>query len=118
MKQILIVDDEPLVRRSLARLFQNGYHTIEASDGLTGFQLWQKQSPDIVFLDVLMPGMTGPEILRELDPVLRSKAKVILISAYTGGYNLESARSIGADLFIAKPFEDIFAIKKIVEDLF
>ncbi|PIS11693.1 MAG: response regulator [Bdellovibrio sp. CG10_big_fil_rev_8_21_14_0_10_47_8] len=117
-RKVLIVDDEPLVRRSLRRALEtNSFQVIEAEDGRVGLDLWKKESPDIVFLDVLMPGLTGPQVLSEIDASLRQTSKVILISAYTGEYNLDSAKSLGADHFISKPFEDIFAIVKLVSEM-
>lgn len=110
-QKVLIVDDEPLVRRSLSRALKAAnYEVLEAKDGNEGLDLWQKESPEIVFLDVLMPGLSGPEVLSQVSMNARRKCYVILISAYSGGYNLESAKELGADLFIPKPFEDIFAI--------
>ena len=70
--KILIVDDEPLVRKSLGRAFKaKGHEVIEAVDGVEGLQRWnellQAQAPpDIVLVDVLMPGLSGPELLREM----------------------------------------------------
>lgn len=117
LKKILIVDDEPLVRRSLRRVFHEKFLIFEAEDGLAGIKLWKEEKPNLVFLDILLPGMTGPEILKGIDLELKNNCKVILISAYTGGYNLESAKNIGADLFIAKPFENIFEVKEQAEIL-
>jgi CheY-like chemotaxis protein len=114
---VLVVDDESLVRRSLKRaLEQRGHEVFEASDGLQAIKIWPEIKPALVFLDVLMPGLTGPEVLRELDKK-KNGAKVILISAYSGDYNLETAQKMGADLFCPKPFEDIFSIVKLGEDL-
>lgn len=107
----LIVDDEPLVRRSLKRALEiSGFQVFEAADGEIGLKMWQEHRPRIVFLDILMPGLTGPQVLAQLAPDLRQEARVILISAFTGEYEMESAKSLGADAFIKKPFEDIFAI--------
>jgi len=64
---------------------------------------------------VLMPGLTGPEVLKEVGS--DSKAKVILMSAFSGEHNMQTAQQMGADLFVPKPFEDIFAIVKMAEDL-
>jgi CheY-like chemotaxis protein len=86
-------------------------------DGKQGLQAWRKERPDLVFLDVLMPGLTGPQVLNEIEESIRSGCKVILISAYTGEYNLDSAKSLGADHFIPKPFEDVFAIVKLVSEM-
>lgn len=118
MKKILICDDEPLVRRSLKRALETqGFQIIEAADGQTGINVWRGEKPDLVFLNVLMPGLTGPQVLNELEPGIRSRSKVILISAYTGEYSLDSAKSLGADHFIPKPFEDVFAIVKLVTEM-
>lgn len=118
MKKILICDDEPLVRRSLKRALESqGFQIVEAADGQTGIHIWRQEKPDLVFLDVLMPGLTGPQVLNELEPDVRNRSKVILISAYTGEYSLDSAKSLGADHFIPKPFEDVFAIVKLVSEM-
>lgn len=118
MKKILVIDDEPLVRRSLKRaLTTGGFAVFEAQDGKQGLELWQLEKPDLVFLDILMPGLTGPQVLAEIQPDIRNLSQVILISAYSGDYSLDSAKSLGADHFIPKPFEDIFGIVKIVAEM-
>lgn len=117
-KKVLIIDDEPLVRRSLRRALESQSFLVhEAVDGKQGLQVWEQVHPDLVFLDILMPGLTGPQVLAELKPELRNQSKVVLISAYSGEYNLESAKSLGADHFIPKPFEDIFGIVKLVSKM-
>lgn len=114
--RILIVDDEALVRRSLSRALKSkGHEVIEAENGTEGLLLWRSSSPDLVFLDVLMPGLTGPEVLKEMGSA--NSAKVILISAFSGEHNMQTAQHMGASLFIPKPFEDIFAVVKMAEDL-
>ena len=114
---ILIVDDEELIRRSLKRVFEaSGHQVTEAVDGAQGLNFWRQYQPDLVVLDVLMPGLTGPQVLSEFGP--RGSTKVILMSAYTGEYNLDLARKAGADLFIPKPFQNVFEVAKIAEGLF
>jgi two-component system, response regulator PdtaR len=117
--KILIVDDEPLVRKSLSRACRSkGHEVSEASDGQEGLQKWLIEQPNIVFLDVLMPGLSGPEVLREIETCQSPKsAKVILMSAYSGEHNVTTAQQLGADLFIPKPFEDIFAVVARAEEL-
>ncbi|MBC7371627.1 MAG: response regulator [Bdellovibrionaceae bacterium] len=113
--KILIIDDEPLVRRSLGRAFKSRGHDVsEAEDGLHGLEAWKSGKPDLVFLDVLMPGMTGPQVLREIGKA--RTGKVILISAFSGEHNMQTATEMGADLFLPKPFEDIFAVVTLAED--
>ncbi|WP_413613077.1 response regulator [Bdellovibrio sp. HCB-110] len=114
--KILIVDDEALVRRSLSRALKSkGYDVMEAVNGTEGLQSWKTWGPDLVFLDVLMPGMTGPEVLKEIGT--DGNAKVILMSAFSGEHNMQTAQQMGANLFVPKPFEDIFVIVKMAEDL-
>lgn len=113
---ILIVDDEPLIRLSLSRAFKSQGDTVHvAEDGIAGEAQWKTLQPDIVILDVLMPGLTGPQLIEKVKHTSRSK--VVLISAYSGDYDVDSVKKLGADLFIAKPFADIFEVVKRVKDL-
>lgn len=115
--KILIVDDEPLVRKSLGRACRSkGHEVVEAVDGNDGLERWLESRPDLVFLDVLMPGLSGPELLKEL--LGRHQSKVILMSAYSGEHNVTMAQQIGADRFIPKPFDDVFEVVAIAEELF
>ena len=113
---VLIVDDEPLIRLSLSRAFKSRGHTVHvAEDGLQGEEQWVKYKPEIVVLDVLMPGLTGPQLIEKVKPA--HPAKVVLISAFAGDYDVEAVKKLGADLFLAKPFADIFQVVKSVEGL-
>ena len=116
--KILIVDDEPLVRKSLGRACQaKGHQVTDASDGREGLEKWKAEKPDLVFLDVLMPVFSGPQVLREIGDE-RGKAVVILMSAYSGEHNMETAQAMGANLFVPKPFENIFEVVAKAEELF
>lgn len=113
--KILVIDDEPIILRSLSRAASaKGHSVFTAADGEAGLQSWRDLAPDLVFLDVLMPKLTGPQVLQEIGP---NSSRVILMSAYTGEYNLERAQSVGADLFVPKPFEDIFKLIEQAEEL-
>lgn len=114
--KVLIIDDEALVRRSLRRAFESAdFSVAEAEDGEKGLKLWRQETPSLVILDVLMPGLTGPQVLKEIGS--EHKAKVILISAYSGEYDLNKAQIMGADLFISKPFQNIFDVVKVARGL-
>lgn len=107
--KILVVDDESIVRRAIERVAtQRGHEVTTAVNGQEALDLWSVVDPDLVFLDVLMPGITGPEVLLKLGS--QRRAKVVLISAYSGEYDLNKARDLGADAFYAKPFDNIFTM--------
>jgi len=100
----------------LIRVFTKKGHTVqEADNGEAGLSVWREFRPDVVLLDILMPKLNGPEVLERVRE--ESTAKVILISAYSGEYNLQKAQDIGADLFISKPFENIFDVLKRAEKI-
>lgn len=107
--KILIVDDEALVRKALRRAAESKRHEVfEAPDGVEGLRLWRDVKPDLVFLDVLMPGLSGPQLLEELGD--RIGAKVIMMSAYTGERAGVPQSWPNVDLFLSKPFANIFEV--------
>ncbi|MDZ4660870.1 MAG: response regulator [Pseudomonadota bacterium] len=114
--KVLIVDDEPLVRYTLKRVLESlGDTVVLAVDGQQGLDAWLKVSPDLTFLDIIMPKLTGPEVLIELGN--RKTGKVVMMSAFTGEQSQETAKQVGADDFIEKPFDDIFAVVKRAKEL-
>jgi CheY-like chemotaxis protein len=121
--KILVIDDEPLVRRSLVRAAKVlGHDCNEAADGEEGLKIWKRDPPEVVFVDILMPGLSGPEVVREALKLYEdkhlSKPVIALISAFTGDDSKSSpekmALDCGADLFIGKPFHDIFDVIRSV----
>lgn len=107
--KILIVDDEGLVRKALRRASESKQHQVfEAADGVEGLRIWREVQPDLVFLDVLMPGLSGPQLLEEIGD--RKGAKVIMMSAYTGEQTGVPQSWPNVDLFLPKPFVNIFNV--------
>ncbi len=79
-KKILVADDTVTVRKVAARLLaEAGYDVLEAEDGRQALDLVQKEHPDLILLDLLMPKMTGFDVLREVKKAGRTKATPILI---------------------------------------
>lgn len=114
----MVVDDEPLVRLSLKRaLEKRGHSVLEACDGREALEQWSVFNPQLVYLDVLMPRLSGPDLLKNLNESQRLSTKIVLMSAFVGEYDLTRAQSMGADLFIGKPFEDVFEVVTLGEDL-
>ena len=107
------------MRKSLSRACSaKGHQVFEAVDGTEGLAKWRAEAPQLVFLDVLMPGLSGPQLLAEIGGAEARKAVVILMSAYSGDHNMETAQAMGAALFIPKPFDNIFDVVAKAEALF
>lgn len=104
MPTVLIVDDEPSVRRLVrAYLNQPGYRVYEADSGPEGLQLARTLQPDVIVLDVMLPGMDGMELLsrlREED----SRAYIIMLTARTEEMDRVAGLTLGADDYVTKPF--------------
>jgi CheY-like chemotaxis protein len=79
-KKILVADDTATVRKVATRLLQDaGYEVLEATDGRQALEMVQNEHPDLILLDLLMPKMTGFDVLREIKKAARIKATPILI---------------------------------------
>jgi two-component system phosphate regulon response regulator PhoB len=118
-KKLLIVEDQSDIRRLLKQtLEQSEFEIIEARDGSTGLALARSQQPDVVLLDIMMPGeLDGLEVCRRLkqDP-LTSAAKVVFISARGHRHDMLIGRDAGADDYLIKPFSPLRLIE-VVEAL-
>ena len=105
-KILLVVDDEAsLLKTTLFRLNKSGYEAFGAVDGEKALVMVREKMPDLVLLDVYLPGMHGDEVAKILknDPILKA-IPIVLISAVDETLE-EKARESGADGFLAKPFE-------------
>ena len=104
-EKIMIVDDERLVRWSLRQKCEEwGYHVIEADSGVPGLKLAEKESPDLVLLDVRMPDLTGIEVLDQLKKNGDARA-VIMITADPQLDDVKAALKLGAYDFVGKPVD-------------
>jgi two-component system KDP operon response regulator KdpE len=100
---ILVVDDEPQIRRVMrATLSSQGYVITEAKTGEEALDSMRKQRPDLVLLDVNMPGMGGIETCREIRRI--SDAPVIMLTVRNAERDKVSALDAGADDYVVKPF--------------
>ena len=101
--RILVVDDEAEIRRSVRMILEyDGYDVLEASSGPEGVALAEKESPDLVFLDVKMPGMDGLEALQRIRAV-NDTLPVVIISGHGTVSTAVEATKAGAFDFIEKP---------------
>jgi CheY-like chemotaxis protein len=104
---ILVVDDDPEIVTMLAtRLAKRGYKISTAGDGNRALELAKRERPDLVLLDVMMPGKSGWEVARALkqDPVTQGM-KIVMVSAIGEKTNELTAPIYGADAHVDKPFE-------------
>ncbi|HRD46705.1 MAG TPA: PleD family two-component system response regulator [Caulobacter sp.] len=113
--RILVVDDiEANVKLLEARLTAEYYEVLTASDGPTALALAASEKPDIVLLDVMMPGMDGFEVCRRLkdDPLTRH-IPVVLVTALDGRSDRITGLEAGADEFLTKPIDDVMLFARV-----
>lgn len=103
--KILIVDDQFGIRMLLQELFQReGYQTFQAADGKKALEIVTTHDPDIVLLDMKIPGMDGLEILKHIK-ANDSDCKVLVMTAYGELGMIQEAMDMGAIAYVAKPFD-------------
>jgi two-component system phosphate regulon response regulator PhoB len=114
MKKILIVDDSKEIRHLVkTTLEMNDYKVIEAPDGDKAVEIARKLKPDIIIMDLMMPGMDGIEATRLLTSDPETKACKIIILTGADLRNKERVMAAGADDFFAKPFSPLDLITKV-----
>jgi len=101
--KILVVDDEPAVTDLLAyNLRKAGYEVLAAGDGREGLALARQSSPDLILLDLMLPGLDGLEVCRELRKT--SEVAIIMITARGEEIDRVVGLELGADDYVSKPF--------------
>ncbi|WP_138496404.1 response regulator [Paenibacillus pinistramenti] len=104
-KKVLIVDDQNGIRILLMEVFgSEGYKTFQAANGKIALEIVQKESPDLVLLDMKIPGMDGLEILKHIKAV-NPEIKVIMMTAYGELDMIKQAEELGALMHFTKPFD-------------
>jgi two-component system, OmpR family, alkaline phosphatase synthesis response regulator PhoP len=110
-KKILIIDDEPhLVAMIKRRLEASGFDVSVAQDGTAGLEEAAAVKPDLILLDVMMPGMDGYEVLKLLRERVETAAiRVVMFTAGTDPNGQKKSAALGADDYVNKsvPFEDV-----------
>jgi two-component system, OmpR family, KDP operon response regulator KdpE len=101
--KVLVIDDDPQIRRALrAGLERNGYSVTLAASGEEGLDAAAEQSPEVVILDLAMPGMDGLEVCRQLREW--SSVPIVVLSVREGEKDKIAALDLGADDYLTKPF--------------
>jgi two-component system alkaline phosphatase synthesis response regulator PhoP len=114
-KKILIADDNENIRSALTYLLEDeGYTLFLAKDGAEALRKVREISPDIMFLDIIMPEINGYDVCRTIknDPDLK-KTYVIMLTAKGQTDERERGKEIGADEYVVKPFSPMEILAKI-----
>lgn len=104
-KKLLVVDDEELIRKMVALLFEReGFFVLTADNGTEGLRLAVAEKPDVVLLDIMMPGLHGFEVCRKIreQPQLANTI-VIFTSAKSYKPDIDKAKELGANDYLVKP---------------
>ena len=112
MDKILIADDEQLMRQLVIDFLKpEGYEILEASDGKEALEIYDKEHPDLILLDVMMPGYDGWTVCREI----RRESTVPIMMLTAKGEEIDQlfAYDLGADEYITKPFSPKILVAKI-----
>jgi DNA-binding response OmpR family regulator len=122
VKKILIVDDEPFIRTLLEETLEEfedeGVELLVAANGIEGWELIQSERPDLIFLDVMMPKMSGYEVCQRVkrDETL-SGTYIMMLTAKGQEVDRERGEEVGADEYVTKPFDPDHIIERAQEIL-
>jgi len=122
-KRILVVEDEEMTARLiLYRLKALGYDVEHVRDGVTGLKTIKESRPDVVVLDVMLPGISGFEILQELEADTdfdSTSIKVIMLTSKSRAEDVSRGFDLGAMEYVPKPFkmdEFILRLKRVLKN--
>ncbi|MGH9066085.1 MAG: response regulator transcription factor [Acidimicrobiales bacterium] len=112
---VLVVDDDPVIQKLLQVNFEmEGYTVLIAGDGLSGLDQARRARPDVVVLDVMMPGMNGLQVVAALkaDPETAAMP-VMLLSAKAQEPDRRAGTDSGADDYVTKPFDPLELLERV-----
>jgi len=115
MAKILIVDDElDILKMVVFRLRKSGYEVITATDGQEALEMIEKDNPDLIILDLVLPKIDGYEVCKRLKASDEFRnMPVIFLTASTCADLSEKAKELGADDYLTKPFEPDILIERV-----
>ncbi len=112
MKKILIVEDEDRMRKLIKDyLIKWGYAVVEADDGYKALEVYNKEQPDLIILDVMIPGIEGYEVAHEIKKI--SSVPIIMLTAKSEEYDELNGFKSGADDYVRKPFSPKILMARI-----
>jgi len=115
MTRVLVVDDEPNIVLSLEFLMQQaGFEVMTAGDGESALQQVARQPPDLVLLDISLPGLSGFEVLERLRvQPQHARLPIIMLTAHGREVEREKGLALGADDYVTKPFSTQQLVEKV-----
>ena len=112
---VLVIDDDRNMLHLMQRILENSYDVSVAADGIAGLALFREKNPNLVILDIMMP---GPDGLMVLDSIRKSSnVPVIMVSAKPEFSTIEATASLGADDYIEKPFHPATLLARVKSKL-
>lgn len=103
MTRVLVVEDEQNLREPLViQLQREGYQTIEAEDGIKAIEMFETEKPDLILLDLMLPGKSGSEVCRSIRAT--SNVPIIMLTAKDTEIDKVVGLEIGADDYVTKPY--------------
>ena len=114
MKTILILDDEEVVRRVLRVMLEGqGYRVLEASEGAEALRLLAEERPDLILVDLTMPGMSGIQFVEALRKQVEMPAPFIILTGTDPEEIEKLSDGLGASSFLQKPFSKEELLQKV-----
>ena len=116
MPKVLVADDESRMVRLLVMTLPDEYDVSQALDGKEAVKVAEETIPDLILLDVNMPGLNGFDVLRKVKqlPAL-SHTKIVMVTARTDEADRFLGESLGADEYLTKPFSPLMLLQRVTE---
>lgn len=113
---VLIVEDDNEIRELLRLyLIKHGYRTVEATDGITALRQFETARPNLVLLDIQLPGVDGLEVCEQIRSV--SNVPIVFVSARGEAEDIVQGLNLGADDYIPKPFDPAVVVARVKANL-
>jgi DNA-binding response OmpR family regulator len=114
-RKVLVVDDDPQIRKILERILDSTrYHVISVSEGPSALSQFREFGPQLVILDIMMPGLSGIDVCQQLRKEFpERKFQVLMLSAKDSQADRRRALEYGADDYVTKPFHIASLARKI-----
>ena len=115
LKKVLIIEDDPSFSRAISHIVEKeGYNVTNASNGMTGLRMVKEDKPDLLILDVMLPGIDGFEICSQLrNEPQTAKLPIIMLSAKGQETDKTTGLKVGADEYLTKPVDRAVLLERV-----